>query len=52
MLNDLAAQARQEYLPGLVQRVEQTHDHLFTFTTENGTRLLLHALNDKVLRFR
>ncbi|MVN79186.1 DUF4968 domain-containing protein [Hymenobacter sp. HMF4947] len=52
MLNDLASQARQEHLPGPVQRAEQTNDHLFTFVTENGTQLLLHVLSDKILRFR
>jgi len=52
MLNDLAAQGRQEQVPGAVRHAEQTHDHLFTFYTENGTRLLLHVLSDKILRFR
>jgi alpha-glucosidase len=52
MLNDLALQSSQEQVPGAVHRVEQTDDHLFTFTTENGCRLLLHALSDKILRFR
>lgn len=52
MLNNLAAQSRQEQQPGPVQHAEQTNDYLFTFTTENGTRLLLHALSDKILRFR
>jgi alpha-glucosidase len=52
MLNDLAAQGRQEQVPGAVRHAEQTDDHLFTFFTENGTRLLLHVLSDKILRFR
>jgi len=52
MVNDLAAQAHQEHLPGPVRQAEQTDDHLFIFTTENGSRLLLHVLSDKILRFR
>jgi len=52
MLNNLAAQSSQEQQPGLIGRAEQTNDYLFVFTSENGTRLLLHALSDKILRFR
>ena len=52
MVNNLAAQGSQEQLPGPVRHAAQTNDHLFTFSTENGTRLLLHALSDKILRFR
>ena len=52
MLNDLASQGRQEQVPGAVRHAEQTNDYLFAFFTENGTRLLLHVLSDKVLRFR
>jgi alpha-glucosidase len=52
MLNDLAAQSRQEQQPGPVARAEQTNDYLYTFTTASGTRLLLHLLSDKIVRFR
>jgi alpha-glucosidase len=52
MLNDLVAHSQREQLPGPVVQAEQTTDFLFTFTTENGTRLLLHAVSDQILRFR
>jgi hypothetical protein len=40
ILNNLAAQSRQEQHPVPVQRAEQTKHYLFAFTCENGTRLL------------
>jgi alpha-glucosidase len=52
MLNDLAAHSQREQLPGPILRAAQTTDFSFTFTTQNGTRLLLHAVADGILRFR
>ncbi|QNE40156.1 DUF4968 domain-containing protein [Hymenobacter sp. NBH84] len=51
MVNDLAARARQEFRPGQVVACEQQGSD-FLFTCDNGVRLRLHVINDKILRFR
>ena len=52
MVNDLAAQSHQEHYPGAVIRVDQLDNNRFLFNCQNGVRLLLHVLSDKILRFR
>ncbi|MDB5233248.1 MAG: glycosyl hydrolase, partial [Hymenobacter sp.] len=52
MVNDLAAQSHQEHYPGEVIRADQLDDNRFLFNCQNGVRLLLQVLSDKILRFR
>jgi alpha-glucosidase len=52
MVNDLAAQSHQEHYPGEVIRAEQLDGNRFLFNCQNGVRLVLHVLGDKILRFR
>ena len=52
MVNDLAAQSHQEHYPGEVIRADELDGHRFLFSCQNGVRLLLHVLSDKILRFR
>ena len=52
MVNDLAAQSHQEHYPGEVIRADELDNHRFLFNCQNGVRLLLHVLSDKILRFR
>ncbi|WP_197076826.1 glycoside hydrolase family 31 protein [Hymenobacter terrenus] len=52
MVNDLAAQSHQEHYPGEVIRADQLDGNQFLFNCQNGVRLLLHVLSDKILRFR
>jgi alpha-glucosidase len=52
MINDLAAKSHQEHFPGIVIRAEQISDSVFLFNCQNGVRLALHVLGDKILRFR
>src|SRR6476646_6551975 len=52
MVNDLAAKSHQEHYPGEVIRAEELENHRFLFNCQNGVRLMLHVLSDKILRFR
>ena len=52
MVNDLAAQSHQEQYPGAVIRVDELDHSRFLFVCQNGVRLFLHVLSDKILRFR
>ena len=52
MVNNLAAQSHQEHYPGEIIRADELDGHRFLFNCQNGVRLLLHVLSDKILRFR
>ena len=51
MVNDLAAKSHQEHLPGPIARAEHTGNRV-VFTCQNGVRLVLTVVSDKILRFR
>ncbi|WP_324676680.1 glycoside hydrolase family 31 protein [Hymenobacter sp. GOD-10R] len=51
MVNDLAARAKQELVPGQVVRSQQ-QGHDFLFVCENNVQLQLQVITDKILRFR
>ena len=51
MLNDLAARGQENQAPGAVLRAEQQGQR-FLFTCDNGVRLALYVITDKILRFR
>lgn len=51
MINDLAAKSGQEHYPAAVLRAVQDGNR-FVFTCQNGVRLALYVLSDKILRFR
>jgi alpha-glucosidase len=51
MINDLAARGQEDHFPGAVVRAEQQGQR-FLFTCENGVRLVVYVITDKILRFR
>ncbi len=52
MVNDLAAKGHQDYTAGTVQHAEELAAGRYLFVCDNGVRLVLHVVTDKILRFR
>ena len=52
MVNDLAAQSHQEHYPGEIIRADQLDGNRYLFNCQNGVRLVVYVLSDKILRFR
>ncbi|MFD1468907.1 glycoside hydrolase family 31 protein [Hymenobacter caeli] len=52
MLNDLAATGHQDHTAGLARRADELAPGRYLFACDNGVRLMLHVVTDKILRFR
>ena len=52
MVNDLAAKSYQDQTAGTVLRADELAAGRYLFTCDNGVRLVLHVISDKILRFR